>query len=140
MAHMIANPTTLTNLQSEWAGVVKMRERMKLLVVATFAGGAITAPALSKVLYNLPMLLAFDVFKSVLQAARDEGIVVWPPGKLMDSAKTALTWNDWGELDAGVRRRNEIAHDGKLFDSSECLKDIANVQEQLVAWAIIDAA
>ena len=140
MAHIISNPTTLKKLQSEWAGVVKMRERMKLLAIATFAGGAITAPALAKVLYNLPMLLAFDVLKNVLKAARDEGMVVWPTGKLMDSAKTALTWNDWGKLHAGVRRRNEIAHDGILFDSSECLKDIANVQEQLVAWAIIDVA
>ena len=138
---MIANPTTLTNLQAEWTGVVKLHERMKLLTVATFAGGAITGPALANVLYNLPMLLAFDVLKNVVQAARDEGTVVWPrDSKLWVGSKTALLWNDWDELMAGVGRRNEIAHDGKLLDSSECLKDIANVREQLVAWAIIDAA
>ena len=138
---MISNPTTLTNLQTEWSAVVKLHERMKLLVMATFVGGAITAPALAKVLYNLPMLLAFDVLKNVVQAARDEGTVVWPSeSRLWVGAKTALSWNDWDELMFGVGRRNEIAHDGKLFDSSVCLKDIANVQEQLIAWAIIDAA
>ena len=141
MAHMIANRTTLKKLQSEWAGVVKMREKMENLVKMTFSTGGLTGPSLAKVLYNLPMLLAFDVLAQVLRAARDEGTFVSrgdKPGKLMDSAKTALTWNDWGELKDGVLRRNEIAHDGKLFDSSQCLKDITKVQEQLVAWAIIE--
>ena len=139
MAHIIANPTTLTNLQSEWAGVVKMLEEMKTRVPVNFATSTLPSRGLAGVLYNLPMLLAFDVLKKVLQAARNEGTVVWPKGKWMDSAKIALTWNNWDELNAGVDRRNEIAHDGKLFDSSQCLKDITNVQEQLVAWAIIDA-
>ena len=139
MAHIIANPTTLTNLQSEWAGVVKMLEEMKTRVRVNFATSTLPSRGLAGVLYNLPMLLAFDVLKKVLQAAGNEGTVVWPKGKWMDSAKIALTWNNWDELNAGVDRRNEIAHDGKLFGSSQCLKDITNVQEQLVAWAIIDA-
>ncbi len=46
-------------------------------------------------------------------------------------------WIDWDKLRAGVRRRNEIVHDGTLFDSSVCLQDVASVEEQLVAWAII---
>jgi len=43
---MIADPVMLADLRSEWAGVVRMRERMKLLVVSTFPFGGITAPAL----------------------------------------------------------------------------------------------
>src|SRR5882762_5888551 len=105
---MIVNANTVTALRSEWTGVVRMRDRMKLLVTATFAGGAFTAPALATVVYNLPLLLAFDVLKQVLLAARDEGQFACSRsqlGNLMDSARVALSWIDWNSLREGVRRR-----------------------------------
>ena len=120
-----------------------MRKRMKTLLAVTIAQGGVMAIKLRDVVYNLPMLLAFDVLRQVLLAAHKEGQFRCRRrqlGDLMDSAKTTLTWKDWDELRAGVRRRNEIAHEGKLFDNTECLKDIMNVQEQLVAWGIINAA
>ena len=140
---MIVNSSSLEVLQVEWAGVVRMRERMKLLVTATFAGGAFTAPALANVVYNLPLLLAFDVLKQVLLQARDDGQFTCSRGQLghlMDSAKVALPWIDWESLREGVRRRNEVAHDGKLFESAQCLQDIANIEAQLVAWDVINVA
>ena len=139
---VIADASAVAALRSEWIGVVRMRDRMKLLVSATFAGGALTAPALAKVVYNLPLLLAFDVLKQVLSEARREGRFTCPRdqlGNLMDSAKDALPWIDWDSLRAGVTRRNEIAHDGKLFDSKDCIQDIGNVEAQLVAWGVVDA-
>jgi hypothetical protein len=138
---MIADATTIVSLQSEWLGVVKMRERMQHLVTATFAGAGFTAPALAKVVYNLPLLLAFDVLRQVLLAARDEKAFVCSSdqlGTLMDRSKSDIPWIDWDELRAGVRRRNEVAHDGKLFKSDQCIRDIANVENQLVAWVVID--
>ena len=51
---MSSDPAIIAVLQSEWAGVVKMRERMQLLTIATFSFGAPTGPALAKVVYNLP--------------------------------------------------------------------------------------
>jgi hypothetical protein len=48
---MIADASTVATLQSEWTGVVRMRDRMKLRVTATFGFGALTAPGLAKVLY-----------------------------------------------------------------------------------------
>lgn len=127
--------------QSDWDGVGKMFERMRHLVLVSFVGGRLTAgPGLREVVYNLPMLLASDVLKNVVQSVRDEGIVVWPTKKLWEGAQIALPWNNWDELKAGVDRRNEIAYEGKLFGCSECCKDIANIQEQLVAWGIIDPA
>src|SRR5688572_27270139 len=116
---MVTNPDTLIALQSEWDGVIKMRDRLKLLLMTTFTGGAMTAPALANVVYNLPVLLAYDVLSQVLLAGRDEGVFASPRtqlGHLMDSAKDAVSWINWDNLRAGVRRRNEIAHDGKLFD------------------------
>jgi hypothetical protein len=139
VASLITNPATLAMLQSEWMGVVRMRERMQSLVTATFAFGAITAPALSSVLYNLPLLLAFDLLKGALSAARDEGKFECKRsqlGDLMDAAKGVVAWIDWASLREGVRRRNKVAHDGELFDSTQCLQDIQRIEEQLVAWGI----
>lgn len=119
-----------------------MRERMQLLITATFAGGAFTAPALAKVVYNLPLLLAFDVMKQVLLQARDDGMFTCSQrqlGNLMDCAKAVLPWISWNSLREGVRRRNEVAHDGKLFESTECLQDINNIEAQLIAWGIISS-
>lgn len=140
---MIVNSSSLEALQVEWAGAVRMRERMKLLVTATFAGGAFTAPTLANVIYNLPLLLAFDVLKQVLLQAREDGRFTCSRGQLgplMDSAKVALPWIDWESLREGVRRRNEVAHDGELFESTQCLQDIANIEAQLVAWNVIRPA
>ena len=117
-----------------------MLKRMRLLVVATFGFGSITAPAIAKVIYNLPLLLAFDVLRTVLRAARKEGKIASKGtqlGDLMDAAQHALIWVDWHSLREGVRRRNGVAHDGELFSATECLQDIGNVRSQLIAWAII---
>lgn len=135
---MISDAAALA-LRAEWNGVVRMRERMQTLVCVTFASGAITGPALAKVVYNLPLLLAFDVLRQALLTARDEGQFKCRRGQLgdlMDSARSSLSWLDWDSLRAGVRRRNEVAHDGQLFDSDQCIRDIANVEAQLIAWGM----
>ncbi len=139
---MIVNTAAGAALSTEWTGVVRMLDRMKKLVVGTFAGGGMTAPGLAMVIYNLPLLLAFDVLKQVLVQARDEKSFACSAGQLgalMDSAKDSLPWIDWKGLREGVRRRNEVAHDGKLFDSAQAIQDIESVKAQLVAWGIIDA-
>ena len=139
---MIKDPSELTRLQTEWAGVQRMRDRMKLLLTATFASGAFTAPALGDVVYNLPLLLAFDVLRQVLVALKDEGAFTCRTsqlGPLVDAAKSALPWRDWQEIRDGVRRRNEVAHDGMLHNAKSCNKDIEAVGHELVAWGVIDA-
>ena len=139
---MITNADALTQVQSEWAGVRRMRDRMKLLLMATFAGGAFTAPALSTVVYNLPLLLAFDVLNQVLMQLRDEGQFSCSRnqlGPLVDASKIPLPWLDWQAVRDGVRRRNEVAHDGVLLDSTVCLSEISRIEQQLVAWRIIAA-
>ena len=137
---MNLSPAVVAELRNEWAGVVSMRDRMQLLVVATFGGGAITGVALQHVLYNLPLLLAFDVLKQALEAARAEKVFTCrlrQLGDLMECAKSTLDWKDWTSLREGVRRRNEVAHDGKLFDGKQCLADIDNVEAQLRSWQVI---
>ena len=108
---------------------------MKTLVVVTFATGAITGPALAGVVYNLPLLLAFDVLQQTLAKARDEKLFQCSRnqlGNLMESSKSCLPWNDWSALRDGVRRRNEVAHDGQFSrPSAICKIDISNVEAQL---------
>src|SRR5262245_633686 len=130
---MKLTPTTIEHLRTEWAGVVKMQKRMKTLVVVTFTGGALTAPTLRQVLYNLPLLLAFDVLRQTLARANGKYDFLSSRrrqptlGALMDAAKERLPWCDWLELRDGVRRRNAVAHDGQLFEAKQCLSDIANI-------------
>ena len=137
---MIADLSSLATLQSEWAGAIQMRERMRHLAVSTFAFNALTSPAFGDILYNLPFRLAFDVLKQVLLKAREEGLFTskgYQLGDLMDSAKASLSWNNWQALREAVRRRNEVVHGGRLFGDEQCLHDMVDVEAQLVAWRII---
>jgi hypothetical protein len=147
---MKLSSATVEKLRVEWDGVVQMRTRMESIVMGTFAGGSplsgfssLAGFAVRDIVYNLPLLLAFDVLKQVLAKARDESLFVCSRnqlGDLMESGKDFLPWIDWDALREGVRRRNAVAHDGELFDGKQCLKDIGSVEAQLVAWNIIDAA
>ena len=97
-------------------------------------------PAFGNVVYNLPFLLAFDVLKRALLRAKDEGCFTGSRrhlGGLMESAKTALPWNDWQGLREAVKRQSEVARIGKLLGDIQCLQDIANIEAQLVAWGVI---
>lgn len=57
----------------------------------------------------------------------------------MVAAKTALPWIDWQTIRDGVHRRNEIAHDGKLYDSQTCISEIETVEKQLTEWGILSS-
>jgi hypothetical protein len=140
---MIVNPTSLATLREEWQGVVRMREHMRHLVLSTFAFDVRISPAFGHILYNLPLLLAFDVLNKVLLQARDEGRFISSGhrlGELIESAKSSVPWVDWQCLREGVKRRNEVTHNGKLFGDIQCLQDIADIESQLVDWGILRAA
>jgi len=80
---MITDQAELSEIQLDWPGVIAMRKRLQLLVTATFAQGAFTAPALAGVVYNLPLLHAFGVLNQTLVALRDAGrfsVSEQPPG------------------------------------------------------------
>ncbi len=140
---MKLSPEAVAELQEEWAGVVKMRDQMKTVVTVTFAGGALTGTRLRSIIFNLPLLLAFDVLKQTLAKAKAEKLFKCKGdslGALMDCAGQTLEWTNWKKMDEAKDRRNEIAHDGALFDQKQCLKDIDSIENQLSAWKIIDAA
>ena len=139
---MIVNPSALSTLQSEWQGVVRMRERVRHLVVSTFAFDSTQSPTFGDVLYNLPLVLAFNVLTQTLLFARDERKFIGSGSQLddlMDAARTAVSWLDWQYLREGVKRRNAITQNAKLYGDLQCLLYIARIEDQLGAWGIISA-
>ena len=140
---MIVNHALLPALQSEWEGVVRARDRVRNLVVSTFVLDTNQSSILGDILYNLPMLLAFDVLTKVLLFARAEGQFISSRhhlGDLMDGSRTTLSWLDWDRLRKGVMCHTQIAHGGKLLEDVHCLQYIAAIEAQLVDWGIIGSS
>ena len=137
---MFANPHTRITLQTEWLDMIRMRDRIHNLVTSTFAFNASISPAFGDILYNLPLRLAFEVLKKALLQAKAEGLIPTSQQRLsdlMDSAVTSLPWTNWQALREAVRRRNQVVYEGKLLGNEQCLRDIADVEAQLIAWRII---
>src|SRR5579871_540628 len=69
---MIQDATEIATLQSDWQTVRKMRDEIKRLTAAHLgsAGGVLR---LADYAHNLPVLLAFEVLRGVLQQLRAEG-------------------------------------------------------------------
>ena len=140
---MIVNPSAVTPLQVEWQSVLQMRSRIQHLVLSTFAFDIRRSPAFGDVLYNLPFLLAFEVLKQVLLQARAAGLITGSGQRLADlieSSKSSLPWMDWDGLHQAMNRRNEVLQEGKLCGDAQCLADIAAIEAQLAAWAVITTA
>jgi hypothetical protein len=137
---MIKDSAELARLKAGWAGFSAMRERMGILVAGTFVGGAFTAPALAGVVYNLPLLLAYDVLADVLRASRKQGDFRCKSaflGPMMKASRNELDWVDWDVLRNGVDLRNAVAHDGALHDAGTCATAMDAVQRQLEAWKVL---
>jgi len=135
---LLSDPGAIAELRDEWEGAGRMRARMMRHVRGAFA--RLPQPGLAHVVYNLPVLLAFDVLEQALaQIQRQTGFpsASGSLGHLMEGAKDAIPWIDYPALLAGKNRRNEIAHDGKLHTCEVCLADIENVEKQLHAWNIL---
>jgi hypothetical protein len=133
-------PAAIASITVEWSGAERMLGRVRGLVGVSAGASPDIARPLSRVAYNLPLLLAFDALCAALVAARDAGHFACGsdyPGPLMDAAKNVLPWIDWQALRDGLRRRNRVAHDGELYGADQCIQDIQYVEAQLAAWGII---
>jgi hypothetical protein len=134
---VISNGDELTKLSSDWQGAVRMRDRLQKQAGGSSAGHA--AVTLPDAIYNLPLLLAFEVLRGALRAIKKEGRFSSEGnglGSLMKAAESAIPWIDYKALRKGTKRRNAVARDGELFPAAVCLKDIENVSAQLRAWGI----
>jgi hypothetical protein len=136
---LITDHAALSTIRSEWSAVVTVRERMRKLMAGPV--GSISDGALHSVVYNLPLLLAFNVLERVLRALKKQRQIPGHSeqlGDLMDVFQGDPSWLEWSVLRDGERRRHAIEHDGELFSGVECLADIAAVEEQLSAWQLLE--
>jgi hypothetical protein len=136
---LITDATALSAIRSEWSAVVKVRDRMRKLMAGPV--GSIADGTLHSVVYNLPLLLAFDVLEKVLRALKKQRQVPGSSeqlGDLMDVFQGDPSWLEWSVLRDGERRRHAITHAGELFSGVECIADIAAVEEQLAVWEILE--
>jgi hypothetical protein len=136
---MKLSPGAVARIQCKWSGVERMLDNVRAIVGTANSSWFGPGP-MRKAIYNLPLLLAFDVLARALKCARDEKLFeaeTGRMGKLMDDARDALNSKNWQNLRDGVRRRNQVAHEGQLFDSEQCMRDINNVEAQLRAWGIL---
>ena len=134
---VITNGDERTKLAGDWQGAMRMRERLQKHDSSPSAGHAAVSP--QEAIYNLPLVLAFDVLRSALRAIKKEGRFSSEGnglGSLMKAAEGAIPWIDYKALRKGAKRRNAVARDGELFPAAVCLRDIENVSEQLHAWGI----
>jgi hypothetical protein len=135
---LITDQAALRAIRSEWSAVVRVRERMGKLMAGPV--GSIADGALQSVVYNLPLLLAFNVLERVLQALKKQRQIPGHGerlGELLDIFQGDPSWLEWSVLRDGERRRHAIEHDGELFPGVDCLADIAAVEEQLAAWQLL---
>ncbi len=135
---LITDGGTVATIRSEWSAVVTVRERMRNLMAGPV--GSIADGALYSVVYNLPLLLAFNVLERALRALKKQRQIPGQEqqlGELMDLFQGDPSWLEWSVLRDGERRRHAIMHTGELFSGVECLADIAAVEEQLDAWGML---
>jgi hypothetical protein len=117
-----------------------VRDRMRNLMAGPV--GSIADGALHSVVYNLPLLLAFNVLQRVLRALKKQRQIPGHEdqlGELMDLFQGDPSWLEWSVLRDGERRCHAITHSGELFSGVECRADIAAVEEQLDAWGMLAA-
>jgi hypothetical protein len=137
---IISDSAAVAALRSEWSAVVQVRDRISKLMAGPL--GSVADSTLHSVVYNLPLLLAFNVLEKVLRAVKKQRQIPGNSeqlGDLMDLLQGDPSWQEWSVLRDGERRRHAIIHTGELFSGVECLADIAAVEEQLGAWGMLAA-
>ena len=138
---MIRDSATLTHVQKSWTGVEALRERLKRSAFASAGVIGGTFPfALADAAHNLPFIHACSVLNDVLVQLAGEGHFDCKSrflGALIKESETALPWQDFRLITAGVELRNDVAHRGQLLGRGDCWKYVDAIKLELSAWGIL---
>lgn len=138
---MIRDSITLAEVQSGWAGVEVLRERLQRSAFASQGVIAGSFPfSLANAAHNLPFIHAFAVLNDVLEQLASEGHFSCKShflGALLAKSEKALPWCDYMLISAGLKLRNDVAHRGHLIERGDCWRYIDAVKTELSAWGII---
>src|SRR3984885_15899189 len=102
---LISDAAALAALRSEWSAAVKVRERMNKLLGGPV--GSVADGALHGVVYNLPLLLAFNVLERALRALKKQRQIPGHEhqlGELMDLFQGDPSWLGWSGFCDRARR------------------------------------
>jgi hypothetical protein len=133
---MITDTSVLEELQLEWQGVCKLKERITVLLNASFAAGGSVA-RLADYPHNLPFLAACGVFNNALIAIRDAGYFssrLRTLGGLVKDSKNSLPWVDYALIEKIVDKRNNLAHGAVILPRRDCWLYIDTLETQLREW------
>ncbi|MQY66742.1 MAG: hypothetical protein GH159_00240 [Dehalococcoidia bacterium] len=92
--------------------------------------------------YSLVLLFAYSVLGTVLRQLRDEEFFASPKkdnrlGVLISNSETQLPWINFGEVDEGHHKRNDVAHEDFVPSRGESWKYIDAIEKELINWQII---
>lgn len=142
---MIRSTSQRNKFRRQWSVVRKLSTDAQQMLHIPGAG-LITERRLDEA-FNLPLVLAYAVLDQVLSELENQGVFStpgkhkYPPlGKKMMASQAALPWKDFQLVSDGKDTRNKIAHEAVLCDRFECLKYIAALEAELVAWRIVAAS
>ena len=135
---MISNASTQFDIERQWSVVKRLSKDGNTMLIP---GAGIVEQSFPAGFRNLSFVLAYTVIEQVLEALIDAGHVPRPKqmhiGQMMAAASTSLSWIDYGKVETGRIRRNELAHDGRLLSDSECLEYILAIEQELKLWNVI---
>ena len=137
---MISNSTALQELRESWNGVRKLRSKVQVSLLGSFAQGGSAAIFAADIAHNLPFIHACSVLNDVLLQLRDEShfkCTRFFLGSLMAASKSRLPWTDFDLVKEGVDWRNADAHHGDIVPRGDCWKYIDAIERELINWNIV---
>lgn len=140
---MIQNPQVLEEVRLSWQGVTALRRRVQGVNLIAFAQGSSAVPLLNpeEICFNLLLVHAAAVLNDVLEQLRDEGAFVGKGRdlrRLLEQSRGSLQWLDYARMEQMLAARNDTAHRGVLHSKPVCVGFLADIENQLRGWMVIE--
>jgi hypothetical protein len=138
---VVKDPNVRAEIEREWRSI---RAMVNWNRSGSLPGGGYINETPPEEFYNLPFVLAYSVLDDVLaqmivehifKCAKKNGYC-FNLGDKMLSSKRGLSWKDYATVDAGRKRRNDVAHNGILHSKEVCVKYINAVEDELRNWGL----
>jgi len=137
---MIKDGVTLHEIQTQWAGVLALRDKIQSHLFAS-SGIDFAYPVFAAdCAHNLPFLHACSVLNEALLQMRDEGLFACKSiflGKLVEDAERHLKWVDYQAVVELVCKRNQLAHKGAILPRGDCWRYLSVIESELRGWRIL---
>jgi hypothetical protein len=135
---MINNKTRKDEIVKSWNALRKIQNSLTRVYLAPGCG-FINEKA-PDTAYNLPFVLAFSVLDEVLSELSAQKTIRCKSRKLgakMEASINILPWKNYGLVDDGRDKRNDLAHKAIVISKAECLKFIDAIENELKEWGIL---